>query len=218
VTLDRPREQVVTISVGHRQQLLRAGNRELIRQHGWCKHWVLEDAQPLGNVGLGAPDGRRHLVRAPPMPPHQYFQGLGLLAAAQILALKILDQRQQVRLAFGSGPHQRWDRLPSQQPRGCKPAMPGDELIVIADLPHEHGLQKTIRLQRRRQLVYPMERAPRVSLANGDFRHGDRPHLHIRLDGRLDRLRGYAHSFRRSFSSSRRAPAAWRAIRHQRTL
>ena len=68
----------------------------------------------------------------------------GLLERGDVLALKVLDNRYLQGRLLIEVDHDGGDRLALGEPRGAPAALTGDQLVLVADGPHEDGLQDAV--------------------------------------------------------------------------
>ena len=66
---------------------------------------------------------------------------------AQVLALQVLDECQNVSLSFALVAHHGGDLGPTQPSGGLVPSVSSDQLIADADSAHDDGLQEPMRSQ-----------------------------------------------------------------------
>jgi hypothetical protein len=112
----------------------------------------VEEAQGVGDGGAGAPDPDSDVLLRHRELNGQGTERVGLLHGAEILALKILDQRDLELLAISKLPHDRGDPLKTGELARPEPTLSGDELVAVERLGHEDRLQDAVLADARRKV------------------------------------------------------------------
>jgi hypothetical protein len=130
--------------VVQRQKLFGGGNAQTVVQHDRSQKRIIKNPNPLGNVRLGAIDRFGNLTRTPSAGPHQFAQRICFFARAEVIALEVLDQRQEIRPIGTVLSNDCWHLGPLDGAECGKPPVTGYELVLLAFSTYDHRLKQAV--------------------------------------------------------------------------